>query len=153
MSDRNSTETMDEPVDDDYETVDYDENPSEQGKWLSAIIALGGLWLIVEAWVFDVTQVSFWNGMLVGIALVALGGYNYYRRNNEELGSTAAAALSALLGLWLIAAPFLLSGGVATDTSPVTFWTDVIVGLVVFLLGAYSAYESRDAEAPAAATR
>lgn len=149
MSDRNSSDT----VDDDYETVDYDENPSEQGKWVSAIIALGGLWLIVAAWVFDLTQPSFWNSVLVGVALLALGGYNYYRRNNEELGSTAAAVLSALLGLWLIAAPFVLSGGVTTDTSQVTFWSNLIVGVVVFLLGAYSAYESRDEESAAVAAR
>ena len=132
-------------VEEEYETVDYDENPSERGKWLSGVIALGGVWLVVAPFLFEMFAANFWNDILVGLALVALGGYNYYRRSNEELGSTAAAALAALLGLWLVVAPFVF--GV---TSVVGFWSDIIVGLLALLLGAYSAYEASDADTPAA---
>lgn len=128
---------------------DYDTNPGEQGKWISALIALAGAWLVFEAFWFDQLLLgNVWNDVIVGIALIVLGGYNYYRRSNEELGSTAAAGLSALLGLWLIVSPFVYDVEVngAELTTELGFWNDVIVGLLVLLLGAYSVYKSRDVD-------
>jgi hypothetical protein len=144
MSERTSREYDQDRVDDDYDT-----NPSESGKWISAIIALAGLWLVIEPFLIDpIIMGNFWNDIVVGVLLIVLGGYNYYRRTNEKLGSTAAAALAALLGLWLIVAPFVydLDIGVAEVTTELGFWNDVIVGLIVLLLGAYSAYETRDVD-------
>ena len=156
VSDRTETETGSDRVESEHGTADYDPNPSERGKWVSAVIALAGLWLIVEAVAFDLVAANLWNDVLVGIALVALAGYNYYRREKERLANTAAAALAALLGLWLVASPFVFGARAGTGAEAVSgigFWTDVIVGLVALVLGAYSAYESRSAERPAAATR
>jgi len=138
----------DEPDDVDYDS-DTGPNPAEQGKWVSALIALAGVWLVVEAFLFDVLLLgNVWNDIIVGIALIALGGYNYYRRSNDELGSVAAAGLAALLGLWLIVSPFVYDIEVAGAeiTSEIGFWNDVIVGLLVLALGVYSAYEARDVD-------
>lgn len=142
-------------TDEDRADRTYDTNPSEQGKWISALIAIAGLWLIIEAFWFDFLLLgNIWNDIIVGAALVLLGGYNYYRRTNEKLGSTAVAGLSALLGLWLIVSPFVYdidtaAGGITTELG---FWNDVIVGLIVLLLGAYSAYETRDVDVGQPAT-
>jgi hypothetical protein len=131
----------------------YDTNPGEQGKWISAIIALAGLWLIGEAVFVDLLLEDtvglgiedFWNDLLVGVALTVLGGYNYSRRTNETLGSAGAAGLAALLGLWLIVSPIAL--GIRSNifqTAPeLGFWHDVIVGLVVFVVSVYSVYKTR----------
>lgn len=130
-----------------------DRNPTERGKWVSALVALAGVWLVGGALLFDALAASFWNGIIVGGALVVLGGYNYYRRSSDELGSTAAATLTALLGLWLVAAPFVYGGGFdaggsfAELTTEAWFWNDIVVGLVVLVLGVYSAYEASDADA------
>ena len=134
-------ETVEPEVDD-----EYDRNPSEQGKWLSAIIALLGLWMIVEALWFDVVAAQFWNDVIVGALLLAVGGYNYYRRADEEIGSVAAASVAALLGLWLIAAPFLFGAdaGFTEAVNDLAFWNDIVVGLLALALGAYSAYQARD---------
>lgn len=132
---------------------EYDTNPGEQGKWISALIALAGLWLIGEAVFVDLlleqsTMLGiedFWNDLIVGIALTALGGYNYSRRSNETLGSTGAAGLAALLGLWLIISPFVL--GIRVNIfefmSELGFWHDAIVGFSVFVISVYSAYKAR----------
>jgi len=126
--------------------TDYRPNPDESGKWLSAIIALLGVWMIVEAVAFDMVVTQFWNDVLVGALLLAVGGYNYYRRSNEETASVGAASIAALLGAWLIITPFVLGADAgATETvNDLAFWNDVIVGLAALVLGAYSAYAARE---------
>jgi thiol:disulfide interchange protein len=133
--------------DDRVERDDYETNPDESGKWVSALIALLGGWMIVEAFLLDIVLTQFWNDVLVGALLLAVGGYNYYRRSDAEVGSMAAAGIAALLGLWLIVAPFVLgAAGDATAVDAVNdlaFWNDTIAGAIALLLGLYSAYEIR----------
>jgi hypothetical protein len=120
-------------------------NPDESGKGISAVIALLGLWMILQAIVFDIVPTQFWNDVVVGGLLFAAGAYNYRRRSNEMVGSVAVAAFAALLGLWLVAAPFMFGAdaGLTETTNDLAFWNDVVVGLLAFALGAYSAYEAR----------
>lgn len=126
--------------------ADYDPNPNERGKWISALIALLGLWMIAEAFLFDLTAGQFWNDALVGALLLAVGAYNYSRRSNEDLANVGAAMVAALLGLWLVAAPFVLGAdaGLTEAANDLGFWNDVVVGLLALVLGAYSAYKARD---------
>lgn len=130
----------------DVESRVQDPNPGEHGKGLSAIIALLGIWMILEAVLVDLVAAQMWSDALVGMALLVIGVYNYSRRSDKQLGSIGAATLVAILGLWLIAAPFLLGldGGFAETVNDIGFWNDVVVGLIVFGLGAYSVYEIRD---------
>ena len=133
--------------DEEYNATDVDTNPAKRGRWVSALVALLGLWLIVEPILFELSVANFWNDIIIGGALIVLGGYNYYRRADERLGSVAVGVFVALIGLWLIAAPFVLgdpSG--ATDTNALGLWNDVIVGALALILGAYSAYEARDTD-------
>lgn len=139
----------DEYDDRDYDDRTVDTNPTESGKWISVLVALLGLWMLIQAYMFDPVAGNFWSDVIVGVALVALGGYNFYRRSNERLGSVAVGAFVALLGLWLVATPFILGTGEPIDGEIVMdeeFWNDVVVGALVFLLGAYSAYEARDTD-------
>jgi thiol:disulfide interchange protein len=142
MSNRNT----DAEYDRDEDVEEYDPTPSEQGKWVSAVIALIGVWMLAEAFLFDVVPGQFWNDVIVGGLLLAVGGYNYYRRANEEIGSVGAAAVAALVGLWLVAAPFLFGAqaGLTEATNALAFWNDIVVGLLALGLGAYSAYEARE---------
>ena len=126
----------------------HERNPNvdERGKGLSAIIALLGVWMLLEAVLLDVAATQFWNDVLVGVLLLAVGGYNYTRQADEETGSVAVASVAALLGLWLLAAPFVLGTGVGlTETlNDFAFWNDIVVGLLALVVGAYSAYQIRD---------
>ena len=143
MSNRNT--------DDEYDTdrdVDrnIDPNPYERGKWLSGIIALLGAWLIIQTFLFDMVASQFWNDIIVGALLLGLGGYNYSRRGKDQVGSAGAAAIAALLGLWLIAAPFMFGwdAGATEAVNPLVFWNDIAVGLIALGVGAFSAYAARD---------
>jgi len=141
---------------DDHDRREVDTNPTEAGKWVSVVVALLGLWMLAESFVLNPIAGNFWSDLIVGAALVVLGGYNYYRRANEQLGSVAVGAFVALLGLWLIATPFVFGSteGFAAVELDIEFWNDIVVGLLVFVLGAYSAYEARetDVATPAAQT-
>jgi len=140
-----------ERTDDDEERAverdDYETNPDESGKWLSAIIALIGVWMIVEPFLFVVGGGQFWNDVLVGVLLVAVGGYNYYRRTNKEVGSVAAASIAVLLGLWLVIAPFVIGAGTeaggSETVSDFAFWNDIVVGLITIAIGAFSVFSAR----------
>lgn len=125
---------------------EYDPNPREAGKWISALVALLGLWMIAEAVLFDLVASQFWNDVIIGAALLALGGYDYSRRADEKFGDVAAAGFAALLGLWLILSPFVLGAdsGATETVNDFGFWNDVLVGLAVTGLGAYSTYSARD---------
>lgn len=123
-----------------------EENPDESGKGISAAIAVLGLWMILQVFLFETVDTQFWNDIIVGALLVAVGAYNYSRQSNEKVGSIASASVAALLGLWLIATPFILGAdtGLTETTNDYAFWNDIIVGLLAFGLGAYSAYEIRE---------
>lgn len=124
---------------------DYDRNPDERGKWVSALIAGLGAWMVLEAVAFDLILTQFLNDVLVGALLLTVGGYNVYRRANARVGSVEAAVVVALVGLWLVISPFVLGtesfGEVAFED--LTFWNDLVAGLIALALGAYSAHEAK----------
>ncbi|MFB6178400.1 MAG: SPW repeat protein [Halorientalis sp.] len=121
--------------------TDYEPNPSARGEWLSAIIALLGLWMIVAPFLFGPVTTRFWNGIIVGVLLAIVGGYNYARRTSDQLGSVPAALLAALIGLWLAMTPFVFgdSPGFTEPTNSLGAWNEIVVGVLVFALGVYSA--------------
>lgn len=139
------TEERDEPIRTDRDD-DPDPNPRERGKWISALLALLGLWMIAQALWLDLAATQFWNDIAVGALLTAVGGYNYSRRTDEQLASTAVAMIAVLVGLWLIVVPFVFGAdvGLIETTNDIGFWNDIIVGLLAVGLGAYSAYKARD---------
>lgn len=105
-------------------------------KWLAGLNGLLGLWLIAAPFVFTVPTAATWNAVVVGGLIAVLGGYNYYLTTSGEEVSAVAAAVNALLGLWVIAAPFVFQPGTAA------LWNDVIVGALVAIFGGYNAYEA-----------
>lgn len=125
---------------------EYDPNSDESGKWLSAIIGLLGVWMMVGAFAFDTLLTQFWNDILAGALLLAVGTYNYNRRRHAEIGSVAAASVAALIGVWLVMSPvvFGTDAGLNEAANDLTFWNDVVVGLIAIVLGVYSAYEASD---------
>lgn len=120
-------------------------NPAEHGKWLSALIALIGAWLVLEAVIVDLAEAQLWNDLFIGVLLFAVGGYNFYRQMNEEHGSVGAAGMAALIGLWLVVSPFVFGAGMelAPIADNVGSLNNITVGLVTVVLGAFSAYRIR----------
>lgn len=105
---------------------------STQVRIASGINVLIGLWLIIApfALAYESSQ-GYWNDIIVGILIGAFALMRF-------MGAFRAAWLSwinVLLGIWLIIAPFAL--GYATARS---HWNDVIVGIIVAVLAAWSAF-------------
>lgn len=103
-------------------------------KWLAGINGLLGLWLIAAPFVFGAASASLWNAVIVGAAIAVIGWYDWNRTRNDEEVSSGAAGLNALLGLWMIAAPFVFAAGTAM------LWNNVIVGAAVAIFAGYNAY-------------
>lgn len=116
-------------------------------KWVSGLVAVLGLWIAVSSFVFaGMSQASFWNNIIIGVAILLIAGYNTYRLLNERAASVASAALVTLLGLWMIVAPFVVQ-----VTLPMLLWSDAIAGALVAILAGYNAYVVRKAERALAA--
>ena len=79
-----------------------------------------------------------WNQVVVGIAVATLAMI-------RVLAADRAAGLSwtnFVLGGWLVVAPFLLTYNDSTSTAAI-YWNDIIVGLLVLSLAAWSALSTR----------
>lgn len=110
-------------------------------QWLSAIIALVGLWVVASPFVFEATETATWNNTLIGTAIFLLAGYNFFRMTRDRLASVGVASLAVLLGIWVLVSPSVIEMGsndLATSTT--------VSGLVVAALAAYNAYANSKAD-------
>jgi hypothetical protein len=110
-----------------------------QVQTVSAINALLGIWLIVAPSVlaYSHTAPAFWNDIIVGAVTLILAGFRVSPpfRDPTPANNVGLSWTNAALGAWLVIAPFAL--GNSTITANV--WNDVLVGLIVLSLGAWSA--------------
>ena len=125
------------------ETTDEDAVAREPDAllWISGIVSLIGLWIAASPFVYDTTVTALWNNLLVGAAVFLIAGYNYYRYTTGLRTGVGAMTLVAILGLWTLAAPFLIE-----MVSDAAFWSNVISGLLIALLAGYVAYAGRAVE-------
>lgn len=128
--------------------VDTDEKgraraDSDAIKWVSGVVSLVGLWIAASAFLYETAQTSRWNNVVTGSAIFLLAGYGFYRMSSGDRPDVGSTSLASLLGLWAIAAPFLLAYG-----SDALVWSTMASGVAVAILSGYNAYESRRAGAP-----
>ena len=112
-------------------------------QWLSALVALIGLYVVASPFIFDATEQAIWNDTLVGTGIFLLAGYNFVRLSRDRLASDGVASLAVLLGLWLLVSPGVIEMGsntLATGTAA--------SGLATAVLSAYNAYANKKADAP-----
>ncbi len=104
-------------------------------KTLSWIIAVAGLWEIVAPFIFGMTATTafLWDAIIVGLALVVFGVWAAL--SNQENTVKYLNWINAVLGLWLIIAPFVLS----YSSAATAMWNDIVIGLVALVLGAWAA--------------
>lgn len=110
-------------------------------QWVSAVVALIGLYIAGSPFIFEATEVALWNDLIVGGAIFLLAGYNNYRMMQNRLASVGAAALVVLLGLWAIATPYVIEMGsneLVTGT--------MVSGVIVVALSAYNTYANSKAD-------
>ncbi len=101
-------------------------------KVLSWIDIILGTWLIVAPFVLTYpSMVAVWNSIIVGALVIILAGIH-------AANPTRAPGLNwitAILGVWVIAAPFVLH--MASTTS--TRWNDIVIGAAIVVFSVWSA--------------
>ncbi|QCS43762.1 SPW repeat protein [Natrinema versiforme] len=139
MSDTPNTDT-----DTDRETrADYNSLNTDAMQWLSALVALIGLYIVASPFILESTEAAIWNDTLVGTAIFLTAGYNFVRLSRDRLASVGVASLAVLLGLWALISPSFIEMGsseLATGTA--------ISGAAVALISAYNAYANNKADTP-----
>lgn len=99
--------------------------------WASGTNILFGAWLFVAPWVLGYAQdVIRWNDTITGAVLVVLATLRFI----HPVGRFWIGWINACIGLWMIAAPFVLDCEHTT-----AFVNDITVGIAVFVAGAVSA--------------
>jgi SPW repeat len=99
-------------------------------RWASGANILFGTWLFIAPWVLNYAQdLISWNETIAGAALVILATLRYIR----PLGRFWIGWINALVGLWMIAAPFVLNCQHITVQV-----NDLTTGIAVFVAGSIS---------------
>ncbi|GAB4327334.1 MAG: hypothetical protein Kow0010_10870 [Dehalococcoidia bacterium] len=104
--------------------------------WVSGTNLIVGLWLLLApfALLYTGTTAALWNDLIIGVAVVSFA----LLRVVTPLRSEVIGWTNVGLGLWLLAAPWLLEySSVAAAT-----WNDVIVGATIIVLAGSSALAS-----------
>lgn len=102
-----------------------------------------GVWLILAPFVLGYSGLPapMWNDVVCGVLIVVLGGI----RTSGILQNVGLSYTNAGIGAWLIAAPFVLG----YSNLPAPMWNDIAVGVLVLVLGIWSAQATRNVNARA----
>lgn len=112
---------------------------SETHRWISGLALLVGAWVFVSAFVLQIGGGHYWNNIVVGAAIVLLSGFSATQAGESATPNVWASGLSGLLGLWMIATPFVY--GAATS---VVLWSGVLSGIAVAVLEGYNTYAASE---------
>jgi len=92
-----------------------------------------GAWLVISPFIlgYSGNSAALWNDIIFGVVILLLA----WARVANPGGVSALSWINAVIGLWLIAVPFVF--GFSTD--PTALWNNIISGALVTILGAWSA--------------
>jgi BON domain-containing protein/SPW repeat-containing protein len=102
--------------------------------WLSGVSMLAGLWLIVSAFLFGGfgnSSGGAWNSLIVGIVIATLAAGRAYQ---PDIGA-GLSWINAILGAWMIAAPFVYD----YTFNQARTWNSIIVGFIIVIFAIASA--------------
>ncbi len=105
-------------------------------KVLSWITVVLGVWLIIAPFVITIpSMVAMWNSIIVGVIVLILS----WIRAANPASSPGLSWINAILGLWLIVAPFVLR-----MASSMSFrWNDIVLGIAVIVFSVWAALATR----------
>jgi hypothetical protein len=109
----------------------------------SGVNLLAGLWLIAAPWLlgYDELDEAVWNDVLIGGAVAVLALVRMWR----PLTTATASWINLALGIWLIAAPWVLGyeDDAVVQNADNAQWNDVILGVAIALLALVSGAAAR----------
>lgn len=123
------------------EAMEPTQQENNQERIASGINIILGIWLVIASFVLGYSGIAaaMWNEIIVGVAIIILA----WLRVSDRIRMPWLSWVNVVLGLWLIVAPFVLgySGTAAA------MWNEVIIGIAVAILGAWSALAAQRAMA------
>ncbi|HBY99293.1 MAG TPA: hypothetical protein DEP84_36035 [Chloroflexi bacterium] len=117
--------------------MDRTETGVGQVKIASGLNILFGLWLIIAPFLlsYSAMRAAMWDDIIIGAVILVLA----WVRVANPARYTWLSWSNVVLGLWLIAAPFVLGSASVTAA----LWNDIIVGVIVASLAIWSAFSTR----------
>lgn len=115
---------------------------TSQVKVASGLNFLAGVWMVISAWVYGAiyTSGSAWNSIIVGIVIAVFAAIRFF----SPRSAVALSWINALLGIWVIISPWVYG---YSGTNAPRMWNSVIFGIIVLILGVWSAAATRDTRA------
>lgn len=115
---------------------------TSQVKVASGLNFLAGIWIIISAWVYGAiyTSGSAWNSIIVGIIIAVFAAIRFF----SPRSAVALSWINALLGIWMIISPWVYG---YAGTNAARTWNSVIFGIIVLILGVWSAAATRNTRA------
>jgi SPW repeat len=106
----------------------------KQLSWVNFIL---GLWVIAAAFAFlyGGASLALWDNVIVGIIIAILAAWRALAAENSRMAVTSW--ITALLGVWTLAAPFALRYSSTANA----MWNNVVVGIVIAILATYRAMD------------
>ncbi len=105
-------------------------------KVLSWITVVLGVWLIIAPFILTFpSMVAMWNSIIVGVIVLILS----WIRAANPASSPGLSWINAILGLWLIVAPFVLRMVSSTSAR----WNDIVLGIAVIVFSVWAALATR----------
>lgn len=119
--------------------------PANRNVWTSGIATLAGIWAIVAPLAWSVGETLTWSNAVAGAGIALLAGYSAYRAYDGESIHAVATGLATLLGLWVLASPFVLA-----DPGTTLVASNAVTGAVAAIAGGYALYDEGAVGASAA---
>jgi hypothetical protein len=114
----------------------YATRHDSQAATASGLDVLAGIWILISPFALGFSNLSnaCWNNVIFGIIIGVIALYRFF----NPAKAVGLSWLDALLGLWVLISPWALhfSGSHTAMTN------DVIMGIVVIVLAAWSALAS-----------
>jgi hypothetical protein len=104
----------------------------------SGINILLGIWLIIAPFVLGYSNIerATWNAIIVGVLVLAMAAV----RISDPARRPGLSWANMVLGIWLILSPFIMDYSRFAEP----LWNDIICGVVIAGMAAWSAAATRD---------
>lgn len=120
--------------------MDRNMQQAQPAKIPSGLNILLSIWLIASPFLLGylgMSALAMWDAIIVGVIVLILA----WIRFANPASATWLSWVNAVLGLWLIVAPFVLG----TSNIAGAMWNDIVVGIGFVVFGVWSALATQSA--------
>ena len=114
-----------------------------QVRFASGLNFLAGVYVAIAGWIGATNPGNMWNSIIFGIVVAILAASRF-----SGSAGPWASWVDALIGVWLIVSPWVYGySGSRWE------WNSIVIGIIMAVLGTWSALASDTADTPTVAPR